>query len=80
MLKFPLVAREDAKDGRRSLERKSAPGESKGERALAPFVAFGPFSRPELESLMDIVLGREGCGVLRVMEKCVERLDTTENR
>lgn len=76
--KFPLVPREEAKDDKRPLARKSAPGDSVGESTLAPLV---PFNFPEEEeSLRDMMLGRKGGGVLKVIEDCAERLEVTENR
>lgn len=70
------MAREEAKDDRRPLVRKSAPGESTGESTLAP---FAPFVCLEEEGLTDMMLGRQTGGVVYEKEDCVERLELTDN-
>jgi hypothetical protein len=95
VLKFPLVAREDVKDGRRPFERKRAGGDCGGENtALMPFMPFMPLV-PFVCCLDEVGLGDsiigdgacgvegcgvEGCGVLMVTTDSVERLELTEKR
>lgn len=74
--KFPLVAREEAKDDRRPLVRKNAPGESTGESTLAP---FAPFVCLEEGRLTDMMLGLQTGAVMYEIEDCVERLELTDS-
>jgi hypothetical protein len=81
VLKTLLGARDDAKEGRRPLERKMAWGDAGG--LTTPFVPFSPFKLPDsLDEAMAgevEVLSTKGDDVYEVIEAWVETADTMEN-
>jgi hypothetical protein len=83
VLKLPLGARDDVKEGRRPLDLKRAFGDRGGLRT--PLVPFWPERVPDVERRdVDIVIGRGECcfagvGVCEIIEVCDEILDWIEN-